>query len=399
MKYNRVFVIVADSLGVGACSDSCKYGDVGVDTLGHISNEMYKEYGKFNIPNLQRLGMANLHNLKGVEAVKNPLGSYAKLSPISHGKDSLTGHWEMMGIKIDTPFKMFNDNGFPPELIRELEKRLGKKIIGNKLSNGMDIIKQLAHRELENDELIIYTSNDSVMQICGNENTMGLDNLYKYCEIAREVTLRDEWCVARVIARPYIDNGNDRYIRTSNRRDFAISPKTKTYLEGLKSHGYDVISVGKINDIFSGKGITNSNPSKTSAHGMEQTIKIASNNFNGLCFTNLVDFDNIGHYKDTLGYGKELENFDVKLGNLLTVLNHNDLLIITADHGNDPTAINTDHTREEVPMIAYSKKYGRSRGSHLGNFENFGMIGATIADNFDIEHIPTAVGSSLLQFI
>ena len=393
-RYKRVFLIVLDSLGIGAMPDSEKYGDKDVNTLGHIAESV----GEFNIPNLQKLGMANLIPLKGIPAVECPLGYYAKLREKSAGKDTMTGHWEMMGLEVTAPFKTFSENGFPAELISELEKRTGRKVIGNKSVSGTAIIDELAGEEQKYGHLIVYTSADSVLQICGNEDGMGLEELYRCCEIARELTMKDEWKVGRVIARPYVGNKVGEYKRTSNRHDYALKPFGKTALNALKEDGLDVISVGKIYDIFDGEGITESNKSKSSVHGMEQTIEIAQRDFTGLCFTNLVDFDAVwGHRRDPEGYAKEIEMFDGKLGELIELLNEDDLLIITADHGNDPTYMGTDHTREKVPFIAYSKSM-KGFGA-LPEKETFAVVGATVADNFELEMPEGTIGSSLLESI
>ena len=293
-------------------------------------------------------------NLCGV--TEDEAKGYARrLNEASNGKDTMTGHWEMMGIYTTKPFVTFTDHGFPKELIDELEKRTGRKIIGNKAASGTEILDELAEREIENGELIVYTSADSVLQICGNEETMGLETLYHYCEIARELTMKDEWKVGRVIARPYVGKKKGEFVRTANRHDYAVKPTGKTVLNAMQEAGYDVISIGKINDIFCGEGITESLKSKSSVHGMEQTIETAGKDFTGLCFVNLVDFDALwGHRRNPEGYGKEIEKFDVNLGKLLEQLKDDDLLLITADHGNDPTYTGTDHTREQVPLLAYS---------------------------------------------
>lgn len=389
-KYKRIFTIVVDSLGVGKMADSEKYGDYDVDTLGHISEKMEE----FHIPNLQKLGVANLHALKQVEPVERPLGYYTKLNEASSGKDTMTGHWEIMGLKVDVPFQTFTETGFPQDLIEELEKRTGHKVIGNKSASGTEILDELAEEEIATGNMIVYTSADSVLQICGNEETFGLDELYRCCEIARELTLKDEWKVGRVIARPYVGKKRGEFKRTSNRHDYALKPYGKTVLNSLKDKGYDVISVGKIYDIFDGEGLTESNRSKSSVHGMEQTIELANKEFNGLCFVNLVDFDALwGHRRDPIGYGHEIERFDEKLGMLMDCLKEDDLLIITADHGTDPTYTGTDHTREKVPFIAYSKSM-----EGFGKLEEgmtFADIGATIAYNFEVE-MP-AIGRSRLD--
>ncbi len=391
-KFNRVFTIVVDSMGIGPMDDSPRFGDVGVDTLGHISERMET----FRIPNLQKLGLANLRPLKQVEPLERPLGYYMAMRETSNGKDTMTGHWEMMGIHTKQPFITFTDTGFPDELIRELEERCGRRVIGNKSASGTEILEELAEEEIATGAMIVYTSADSVLQICGNEETMGLDNLYRYCEIARELTMRDEWRVGRVIARPYTGKKKGEFVRTSNRHDYALKPTGRTVLNALKDSGLDVISVGKINDIFVGEGITQSNRSKTSVHGMEQTIEIAGRDFTGLCFVNLVDFDALwGHRRDPIGYGREIERFDEKLGELLPLLRDDDLLIVTADHGNDPTYTGTDHTRENVPFLAYSPSFQGSGA--LPEAESFAVIGATIADNFKTALPEGAIGTSILK--
>ena len=390
--YQRIFVIVLDSLGVGAMPDSKEYGDIGVDTFGHIGEKM----GTMQIPNLQKLGMANLHSIPGVEPVKQPLGVYTKLRERSIGKDTMTGHWEMMGLYITKPFITFTENGFPDELIKELEKETGRKVIGNKSASGTVILDELGEEEIQKGHLIVYTSADSVMQICGNEETMGLENLYHYCEIARKLTMKDEWKVGRVIARPYVGKKKGEFVRTSNRHDYALKPFSKTVLNALKEEKYDVISVGKIYDIFDGEGLTESNKSKSSVHGMEQTIEKARSDFKGLCYTNLVDFDALwGHRRNPIGYGQEIERFYKKLGELLEVMRNDDLLIITADHGNDPTYTGTDHTREKVPFLAYSPSM--KQGKPIEEQDTFAVIGATIAKNFNVPMPEGTIGHSILE--
>ena len=391
-KYKRIFTIVVDSLGIGAMEDSYKFGDIAVDTLGHISESVEN----FNIPNLQKLGLSNLHPMKNVKSVEKPLGYYMEMEETSVGKDTMTGHWEMMGLNIDKPFQTFTDTGFPKELIEELEKRTGHKVIGNKSASGTEILDELAEEEIRTGNMIVYTSADSVLQICGNEETFGLDELYRCCEIARELTLKDEWKVGRIIARPYIGKKKGEFKRTSNRHDYALKPYGRTALNALKDSGFDVISVGKINDIFDTEGITEAHKSKSSVHGMEQTIEIAEKDFTGLCYVNLVDFDALwGHRRDPIGYANELEKFDKNLGVLLEKLKEDDLLIITADHGNDPTYTGTDHTREKVPFIAYSPSMKNS--GELESVSTFAVIGATIADNFDVKMPENTIGTSVLN--
>ena len=394
MRFNRVFVIVLDSLGIGPMADSARFDDAGADTLGHISETVEH----LDIPNLQRLGLANLKALKQVKPTEHPEGYFMAMNEASNGKDTMTGHWEMMGIRTDKPFITFTEHGFPKELIDELEKRCGRKIIGNKAASGTEILEELGEQEVNEGKLIVYTSADSVLQICGNEETMGLETLYHYCEIARELTMRDEWRVGRVIARPYVGKKRGEFKRTSNRHDYALKPTGPTALNALKDAGYDVISVGKINDIFVGEGIAESNHSDSSVHGMQQTIDIAKRDFKGLCFTNLVDFDALwGHRRNPVGYGEEIEKFDKKLGELLPLLREDDLLILTADHGNDPTYKGTDHTREQVPFIAYSPSDTES--GKLDTSDTFAVIGATIADNFGVKMPEGTIGTSILDQI
>lgn len=393
-RYRRVFLIVVDSLGVGGAKDAADYGDLGSDTLGHISDCVEQ----FSIPNLQRLGMANLHPLRQVEPAQRPIGYYGRMNERSRGKDTMTGHWELMGLKTEKPFITFTETGFPPELIEELEKRTGHKVIGNKSASGTEILDELAEEEIATGHMIVYTSADSVLQICGNEETFDLAELYRCCEIARELTMRDEWKVGRVIARPYVGKKRGEFKRTSNRHDYAVPPFGKTVLDALKEKGLDVISVGKINDIFSGCGITEAFHSDSSVHGMEQTIEQAKRDFHGLCFVNLVDFDALwGHRRNPQGYAKELERFDKKLGELLELLGGEDLLLITADHGNDPTYKGTDHTREQVPLLAYSKSmvgFG-----DLPQTDTFAAVGATIAENFQCGMPEGTIGESILDEI
>ena len=389
-KYKRIFAIVMDSLGVGEHPDAAKYNDVGADTLGHI--DQVTEH--FVIPNLQKLGLANLHPLTKVPAVEQPMAYYTKLQEKSNGKDTMTGHWEMMGLEVKVPFQTFTETGFPKELIDELEERCGRTIIGNKSASGTEILDELAEQEINDGKLIVYTSADSVLQICGHEELMGLDTLYKYCEIARELTMKPEWKVGRIIARPYVGMKAGEFKRTPNRHDYALSPFDTTVLDSLKEADYDVISVGKIFDIFNGAGLTESNKSKSSVHGMEQTIEIADRDFTGLCFVNLVDFDALwGHRRDPIGYGAEIERFDEKLGELLGKLNDDDLLMITADHGTDPTHHGTDHTRELVPLLVYSPSMKGSGEIPMGY--TFADIGATIADNFGVK--APVIGTSRLD--
>lgn len=385
-------MIVMDSLGVGEMDDSSEFGDVGVNTLGHISQSVTN----LCIPNLRKLGIANLTPLKQVKPVEKSLGYYGKLNEKSRGKDTMTGHWEMMGLEVTKPFKTFTKTGFPPELIAELEKRTGHKVIGNKSASGTEILEELGEEEIATGHMIVYTSADSVLQICGNEETFGLDELYRCCEIAREITMKDKWRVGRVIARPYTGKKKGEFKRTSNRHDYALKPFGPTALNALKDAGLDVISVGKIKDIFDGEGITEAYKSKSSVHGMEQTLQLAEKDFHGLCFVNLVDFDALwGHRRDPQGYADEIERFDLNLGKLLTMLEEEDLLIVTADHGNDPTYTGTDHTREKVPFLSYSPSM--KAGGELPEADTFAVIGATVTDNFGVKMPQRTIGKSLLE--
>lgn len=390
----RVFVIVLDSLGVGAMADAPAYGDAGANTLGHISEKA----GPLHIPHLLELGMGEICPLPGTPVPEKFSGKVLRMNELSAGKDTMTGHWEMMGLRTTAPFRTFTETGFPEELLKELSQRTGRGIIGNKAASGTAILDELAPRQLETGELIVYTSADSVLQICGNEETFDLKELYRCCEIARELTMRDEWKVGRVIARPYVGKKKGQFKRTSNRHDYAVPPFGKTALDAMKENGLDVISVGKIQDIFAGCGITRALKSKSSVHGMEQTIQVAGEDFHGLCFVNLVDFDALwGHRRDPAGYAGELERFDEKLGELLHVLREDDLLMITADHGNDPTYTGTDHTREQVPLLIYGKNL--EGFGELPEADTFAVVGATAADVFGIPMPEGTIGQSLLPDI
>ena len=390
-RYKRIFVIVLDSLGIGAMPDSPEYGDVGVDTFGHI----LQSADPLSIPHLRRLGMLNLHPCPQMDSDPAPAGRFMRMAEASRSKDTMTGHWEMMGLRVEKPFKTFTEHGFPPELIGELERRCGKKVIGNRSASGTKILDELGEEEIRDGSMIVYTSADSVLQIAGNEETFDLANLYRCCEIARELTMRDEWKVGRVIARPYVGEKRGQFVRTSNRRDYALKPFGRTAMNVLKDAGLDVIAVGKIHDIFSGEGITRSLHSDSSVHGMEQTCDICREDFTGLCFTNLVDFDALwGHRRDPGGYAREIEKFDVGLGRLMELMREEDLVILTADHGNDPTYTGTDHTREYVPFIAWSPSL--EKGGPLPEADTFAVIGATVADNFGLEMPEGTIGTSRL---
>lgn len=390
MKYRRIFLIILDSLGVGSTPDAACYQDEGADTLGHIATTK----SNLQIPTLVSLGLANLHSMKTIRPTQTPLGYYAKLIEKGAGKDTLSGHWEMMGLHIKNKFPSFTETGFPKEFIHALEEKTHHRCIGNKAASGTEIIKELGEEQIKTDALIVYTSADSVLQICGNEETMGLKELYRCCEIARELTMKDEWKVGRVIARPYIGKTAEEFVRTSNRHDYSLKPYGKTVLDELRANDIEVIGIGKIHDIFDGEGIHVTHRSQSSVHGMEQTIACMDQDFIGLCFVNLVDFDALwGHRRDPIGYGKELERFDTSLRIVLQKLKADDLLMISADHGNDPTYLGSDHTREMIPLLAYSPSM---QGFGLLPLQDsFASIGKTIADNFHVRQ--PLLGTSLLH--
>lgn len=394
MKYRRIFTIVIDSFGIGAMDNAADYGDVGCDTFGHIADKV----PEIKIPNLIRMGLTQLHPAPVLTSPQPSecIGKYARLNEKSNGKDTMTGHWEVMGLEIKTPFQTFTDTGFPKELIEALEKETGHRVIGNKAASGTEILDELAEEEIKTGAMIVYTSSDSVLQICGNEETFGLDELYRCCKIARELTMKPEWKVGRVIARPYVGKKKGEFKRTANRHDYALKPYGKTAMDALKEAGFDVISIGKIRDIFDGEGITQAIRSKSSVQGMEQTIECLDQDFTGLCFTNLVDFDALwGHRRNPQGYAEELEKFDVLLGQFLEKMKEDDLVIVTADHGNDPTFKGTDHTKERVPFLAYSPSMKTS--GRIDDQNCFAVIGATIADNFGVAMPEGTIGTSILE--
>lgn len=391
-KFKRIFVLVMDSLGVGASDDALKYNDLNTNTLKHLS------YSKkdFSIPTLSKLGIGNITDVNNTKPNPDHIASYGVMKELSVGKDTLTGHWEMMGLNVTTPFPAFTDTGFPEDLINELRKQTGHDFIGNIAASGTEIIKDLGETHLKTKQLIIYTSADSVLQIACNEDVFPIEEQYRVCEIARKVTLsKKEWMVGRIIARPFIGTNKDNFTRTPKRHDYAVNPSGKTVLETLKENDYSVIAVGKINDIFNGVGVTETIKTKNNDEGMDVSINLLNKDFTGLCFVNLVDFDALyGHRRDALGYAECVESFDKKLNLFLDSLKDDDLLIITADHGNDPTHTGTDHTRENVPLLVYSKN---NKKADLGTRNTFADIGCSIADNFNIEK--PSIGKSFLNEI
>ena len=384
MKFNRIFLIVLDSLGVGEAIDAKKWDDEGCNTLGHIL-----KYNPIDYPNLENMGFLNLVNYKNVDKTDS---YYTKAHPKANGKDTLTGHLEIMGIRTLIPFKTFTNSGFPKELIDELEKRFGRKIIGNCSASGTEIIKELGEEQMKTGDLIVYTSADSVLQIAAHEDIIPLKELYRDCEIARELTLKDEWKVGRIIARPYIGTPGN-FTRTGNRKDYALDPAGDTVLDNLKKNGYDVIAIGKINDVFNGCGITKTTHTGDNMEGINLILKTLKEEFRGLCFANLNDFDSkYGHRRDIKGYAEAIKVFDNCLPQIKQNLRHDDLMIITADHGNDPSYKGTDHTRENTPVLIYSPSFKDPK--HLKELDCFSDIGATIADNFYVK-MPV-VGKSFL---
>lgn len=385
MKFNRVFLIVLDSLGVGEAIDAKKFGSEGACTLGHIL-----EHEQIQYPNLEKMGLLNLVNYKNVLDTDS---YYTKAHPKANGKDTLTGHLEIMGIRTIIPFKTFTINGFTKQLIQELELKCGRHIIGNCVASGTEIIEQLGEEQMKTGDLIVYTSADSVLQIAAHEEIIPLDELYRCCEIARELTLKDEWKVGRIIARPYIGTKGN-FIRTGNRKDYALNPSSDTVLDNLKNNGFDVIAIGKINDIFNGCGITKTTHTGNNLEGIKLILEQEQEKFTGLCFANLNDFDSkYGHRRNIKGYAAALKEFDNYLFDIKNNLNDDDLLIITADHGNDPSYKGTDHTRENIPVLIYSKQFTDQK--HIKELDCFSDIGATIAENFGVT-IPS-FGKSFLN--
>lgn len=392
MKYNRVFLIVLDSLGIGKAKDAAKFGDEGANTLGHIC----ESNNGLDVVNLEGLGLGNIGDFKGIHTLASQLGYTARLHEVSNGKDTMTGHWEMMGLKTKKPFITFTDTGFPDEFIRLFEEKTGRKCIGNKAASGTEILDEYGEHQIKTGDWIVYTSADSVFQIAANEEIIPLEELYKACDIARELAMDDQWKVGRIIARPYTGKRVGEFTRTSNRHDLALAPFDKTVLDSLKENGLDVIGVGKIPDIFVDQGITKKIKTISNHDGMEKTIALADEEFHGLAFINLVDFDAVfGHRRNYKGYGDAIIEFDQQLEQFMKVLKDEDLLLITADHGNDPTYKGTDHTRETVPLVMYSKSFQDPK--HLGDFESFGIIGATIAENFDVSN--PGIGNSILKLL
>ena len=395
-KFKKIFVIVADSAGIGAMDDAAKFGDEGCNTFAHAAAAV----GGLHVPHMERMGLGELNDIPGVKAVKDHPQAYSiRLTELSRGKDTMTGHWEMMGVETLKPFITFTDTGFPEPLIKELEEKTGHKIIGNIAASGTEIIKQLGEQQMKENSLIVYTSADSVLQIAAHEEVTGLKELYRCCEIARELCMRPEYLVGRVIARPYVGDNPGNFKRVgADRKDYTVSPTGTTALDVLKDHGYTVSGIGKISDIFNAVGITRSIHTATNEEGMDEAIRQLGEDYTGLCFVNLVEFDSeFGHRRNPVGYARALEAFDKRVGEFIGKMGKDDLLLITADHGNDPTAHGTDHTREKVPLLAYSPAF--NDGHCLGEHACFGVIGATVLANFELKKAPNMVGEPLTELL
>ena len=399
--YKRIFVIVADSVGIGYEPDADNFfngehNDWGSNTIVHISEKMP---GGLKIPHMNDIGIADLADIKGTHKVSHPHAFVARSREASNGKDTMTGHWEMMGIHTKIPFKTFTDTGFPKELIDELEKRTGHKVIGNCAASGTQIIENLGPEQIRDNSLIVYTSSDSVLQIAASEEVTGLEELYRCCEIAREICMKPEWMVGRIIARPYVGKKPGEFKRTSNRHDLALRPTLPTVMNILQDHGFMTSCVGKIGDIFDGYGVVKTQKTVSNEDGMDKTInELVEHDFTGLCFVNLVEFDSeYGHRRDPIGYGEALERFDKRVGEFISKMKEDDLLIITADHGNDPTWPGTDHTREKIPLLMYSPSI--KNGRYLEERECFGDIGATILENFKIEMPKDLIGKPIKEVL
>ena len=384
----RVILIVLDSLGIGAMPDAEKYGDAGAHTLDHIAAAM----PDFKIPNLVKLGLGNIDGVTKIAKERSPSGAFGRLAEMSNGKDTITGHWEIAGLYTEVPFKTFPE--FPGEFMKAYEKAIGMETLGNYAASGTEIIETLGPEHEKTGKPIIYTSADSVFQIAANTAVIPLEKLYHICEVAREMLVGDVQ-VGRVIARPYVIEGGKR-VRTADRKDFAVSPSGKTALDNVKEAGMTVYAVGKIRDIFNGKGVSISVHTESNMDGVDKTLQAMHTDFEGFLFTNLVDFDSkYGHRRDPVGYGKAIEEFDRRLPELMEAMNPEDILILTADHGNDPDHSGWDHTREHVPVILCGKSL--KPGVNLGTRKSFADIGATIAEYLSVPK--SEIGESFFKEI
>lgn len=390
LRFKRIFVAVIDSVGAGALPDAHLYGDEGANTLANMAQAV----GGLNLPNLERLGLGNITPILGVEPQDKPAAYVTRSAELSAGKDTLTGHWEMMGLETKKPFLVFTETGFPEELIEEIKKATGRGVLGNKAASGTQIIDELGKQHMASGDLIVYTSADSVLQVAAHEKIVPPEELWDICKMIRAITMADKWRVARIIARPFIGEGAGRFTRTSNRHDYAVEPPADTVLDSLKGSGFDVIALGKIYDIFAGRGITQHEYTVSNMDGMDRLVKWTGMDFTGLVFLNLVDFDAMyGHRRNAEGYAQALEAFDARLPEVIAGLKDEDLFIITADHGNDPLHTGSDHTREYVPVILYAKTFANPR--QLEILETFAAVGATVAGNFKGNR--PAIGWSLLE--
>ena len=397
-KYKRIILIVMDSLGIGNAKDANLFSqegkpDTGANTFNHIA----EKYPNMSVSTLKSLGINDLVPALNGEQIEHKNSFTIALNESSNGKDTMTGHWEMMGIYTTVPFQTFTDTGFPKELVEELERRTGHKIIGNYSSSGTKILEDLGEEQMRDNSLILYTSADSVLQLAAHEEITGVDELYRCCEIARELCMDPKYFVGRVIARPFVGKDKTCFKRTSNRHDYAVSPSEATVMNILKDNGYETSCIGKISDIFNGYGVTQTKKTVSNYDGMEKLIEeIKNSDYKGLCFVNLVEFDSeYGHRRNVEGYKNAIEEFDAQLKTLLEVLKEDDLLLITADHGNDPTWIGSDHTREQVPLIIYSKKI--ENGKYIGSYDSFGCIGASILANFGLKMPKTLIGNHIVE--
>ena len=377
--FKRIHLIVLDSVGIGEAPDAKEFNDEGSHTLKHIL-----EHTPTELPNLEQLGLGNIESLPTVKPVDESNAFYTKMAESSVGKDTMTGHWELMGLNIQEPFKVY-PNGFPDDLIKQIEQHTGRKVVANRPASGTQIIDEWGEHQLNTGDLIVYTSADPVLQIAAHEDVIPVDELYEICEYVREITKDPKYLIGRIIARPYIGTPG-QFERTSNRHDYALKPFGETTMNALKDAQLDVIAVGKINDIFDGEGVTQSVRTKDNMDGVDQLLNVMKQPFTGLSFTNLVDFDaKYGHRRDPKGYAEALKAFDDRLPELMNHLEQDDLLIITADHGNDPTAPGTDHTREYVPLLIHSPSIESTQYGQIRQSKTFSDIAMTIADNFGVK--------------
>ena len=387
-QFKRAFVIVLDSLGIGNAKDAADYNDFNSNTLKHIDDTI-----PLKIPNLRSLGIDRICPISKIDTTLDHAYALA-MNEASLGKDTLTGHYEIMGLLVTKPFKTFTETGFSKELIDLLEKKWNRKIIGNCAASGTKIIQELGEEQMKTKAAIVYTSSDSVLQIAAHEDVIPLKELYHMCEIAREITKDEKYKIGRIIARPFVGTNASNFKRTSNRHDYALKPFAPTMLNHLKDAHYDVIGIGKIADIFDNEGLTKSTRIKNNQDGCLKTLEVMKEDFNGLCFVNLVDFDmEYGHRRDPIGYGKAIEDFDVYLGQMKELLTERDILMICADHGNDPTYRGTDHTREKVPLLIYSKAFKET--GILPDVFSFATVSSTLADIFSVQK--TDLGESIID--